>query len=141
MHPHSLPSLESGRIVSQMPVLASYSKPEEAFLVASLLHANGIETEVRDADIINTQWMYSNAVGGVKVVVSDDDLERAREVLNLPPQGKGILICPHCGSQRVRLRELNLLTALSVAMGFLLPFSSRQVDCLDCKRSFPLKLN
>jgi len=122
-----------------MKVVASYAKPEEAHLVASLLQGSGIETHVRDADTVNANWMYSHAIGGVKVEVAERDSERAREILNLPCDDSGLLSCPYCHSSRVRMRELNLFTAICIALGFVLPISSKRVDCLECKRSFSLK--
>ncbi|WPJ98170.1 DUF2007 domain-containing protein [Coraliomargarita algicola] len=123
-----------------MKQIASYSKPEEAYLAASLLEGNGIVVNVRDADTVGNYWMYSNAVGGVKLEVSDADETQAREILNLPKEANGLLVCPFCGSGNVKMREMNLFTAISVAIGFVLPFASKKVDCLECSKSFELDL-
>lgn len=124
-----------------MKLIASYSKPEEAYLAASLLEGNGITVNVRDADTVGNHWMYSNAVGGVKIEVTETEEEIAKEILNLPKEANGILACPHCGSGNVKLRELNIFTAISIALGFMIPFASKKVDCLDCSKSFELELN
>ena len=50
-----------------MQVIAQYSKPEDAYLAVSALEGNGINAEVRDDNIVSLYWLYSNAVGGVKV--------------------------------------------------------------------------
>jgi hypothetical protein len=123
-----------------MKLIASYSKPEEAYLAASLLEGNGIKVNVRDADTIGNYWMYSNAVGGVKLEVSDAEENQAREILNLPKEANGILACPHCGSGDVKMREMNLFTAISLALGVMLPFAAKKVDCMDCANSFDLNL-
>ena len=88
-----------------MKVIASYTKPEEAHLIASLLEGSGIPVHVRDDNTVNANWMYSNAIGGVKVEVAECDVEKAQEVLDLPSEGKGLLSCPHCQSQRVTYQE------------------------------------
>lgn len=124
-----------------MQVVAAYSKPEEAYLAASLLEANGIEAAIWDADTVNLYWLYSNAIGGVKVAVPEEDAVRAREVLDLPPAETGFLVCPHCGSDHVHVRELGLWTALAmVFLNLLIPGKSRMVDCLDCGKSFDLEV-
>lgn len=122
-----------------MKVIASYTKPEEAYLVASLLEGNGITTYVRDANTVNANWMVSNAIGGVKLEVDECDVAKAREVLNLPCEADGLLSCPFCSSQSVKIRELNLFTAICICFGFVLPVSSKRVDCLKCKRAFSLR--
>ena len=122
-----------------MKVVASYSKPEEAQLAASFLEGNGIFARVTDDYIVNLNWLYSNAIGGVKVEVLENDLEKAIELLNLSKTEKGFMLCPHCGSGNVAIRELSLYAAICLAMGFILPISSKNVDCGDCKSSFPLK--
>ncbi|NBB78737.1 MAG: DUF2007 domain-containing protein [Verrucomicrobia bacterium] len=122
-----------------MKLIATYSKPEEAHLAASLLEGNGITVNVRDADTVGNYWMYSNAVGGVKIEVPDAEVDKAKEILNLPKEANGLLACPHCGSGNVKMREMNLFTAISVAIGFMIPFASNKVDCMDCSESFDLK--
>ncbi|WED63616.1 DUF2007 domain-containing protein [Synoicihabitans lomoniglobus] len=118
-----------------MKTIASFSKPEEAFLVRARLQGNGVNASIRDEHIVSAYWYYSNAIGGVRVEVEDDDVERAREILERPPCETGILICPQCGSGTVRIRELNVWTAVALTIGFPLPVKSRRADCLSCKRS------
>jgi DNA-directed RNA polymerase subunit RPC12/RpoP len=123
-----------------MKLIASYSKPEEAHLAASLLEGNGITVNVRDADTVGNYWMYSNAVGGVKIEVLETEEEKAREILNLPKEATEILACPHCGSGNVKIREMNIFTAISIALGFVIPFASKKIDCMVCTKSFELDL-
>lgn len=123
-----------------MELIAAYTKPEDAYLAASLLEGNGIVVNVRDADTVGNYWMYSNAVGGVKIEVPAAQVEKAKEILNLPKEANGLLACPHCGSGNVRIREMNLFTAISLAIGFMIPFSSNKIDCLECAKSFDLEL-
>lgn len=66
----------------KMKTIASYSKPEEAYLAASYLEGNGIEAHVRDDNIITANWLFSNAVGGVKLEVADEDAAKALELLS-----------------------------------------------------------
>lgn len=121
-------------------IIATYSKLEDAHLAASKLQGSGIEAYVRDEHTVNMQWLYSNAIGGVKVEVAEEDFERAHEVLNLPKEGSPLLACPHCKSSNVRIREMSLLGGICVALYLPLPIASQKVDCLDCQKEFKLEL-
>jgi hypothetical protein len=123
-----------------MKVVAAYSKSEDAYLAKTRLEASGINASIRDDLTVSLYWLYSDAIGGVKVVVEDEDYDRAREALMLPKVDVGLLRCPHCGSDEVRLRELSPLAAISIGIGFVLPFRSRRVDCLHCHQSFVVDL-
>lgn len=68
-----------------MITIASFSKPEEAHLLRLRLEAGGVAAYVQDENVIQTYWLYSNAIGGVRVQISEDDLEAAREILEAPP--------------------------------------------------------
>jgi len=117
-------------------VIATFSKPEEAHLVASFLEANGIPVQVRDDLVVGAYWFYSNAVGGVKVAVSESDAASARDLLHSAERNTSALTCPHCGSGRVRRRDLSPLAGLAMVIGLVLPVSSKRADCADCGHSF-----
>lgn len=120
-----------------MPVIASYTKLEDAHLAVSKLAGSGVEAWLRDEATANIYWLYSNAIGGVKVEVFEEDIERAREVLELPKEEGVLLKCPHCGSENVRLREMDFgAMLLMVFTSILAPIKSRKVDCMECGKSF-----
>lgn len=71
-----------------MKLVATFSKPEEAHLLRAHLEGSGIPTFVRDDQTVSVDWALSNAIGGVKVEVADEDYDEARSVMaefNLPP--------------------------------------------------------
>lgn len=141
--PKSSPPLAkvgSLRKVEAMVTVATYSKPEDAYLAASMLEGNGVPATVRDAEMVSLNWTFSNAIGGVKVDVADEDLEQARELLALARESEGILCCPHCGSHDVRMRELSLWSMIGYFLfGAFIPAKNRDVDCMNCKKSFEYK--
>ena len=127
-------------VLGNVKVVATYSKPEEAHLAGTLLEANGISFAIQDENVVTMDWLYSMAVGGVKLEVAEEDFAEARELLNLPVEKDVILQCPHCGSGNTRMRELSLLAASFVAfLGFIVPARPVKVDCLDCGKSFKHK--
>jgi len=123
-----------------MPVIASYTKMEDAHLAVSKLEGSGVRAWLRDEATANIYWLYSNAIGGVKVEVAEEDYERAREILDLPKEESGLLTCSHCGSENVRLRELDFgAMILMVFTSILSPIKSRKADCRDCGQSFDIE--
>ena len=64
------------RIVSQ------FSTVGEAEAARSALEGAGIDVEVLDEQIVTVDWLYSNAVGGVKLLVRDGDIDEAEKILS-----------------------------------------------------------
>ena len=64
-----------------MKTLASFNLPMDAYLLRARLEGSGIAAYVRDENLITLDWLYSNAVGGVKVDVMDEDYEQALQLL------------------------------------------------------------
>ena len=64
-----------------MTTVATFSKPEEAHLFRMRLEAAGIPAFVQDEHIVQMDWLYSNAIGGVRVQIADEDVPAAREFL------------------------------------------------------------
>lgn len=60
----------------------TFSFPHEAEIARSTLEAEGVVAYVADAHTINMQWLYSNAMGGVRVQVHLKDLKAAKEILS-----------------------------------------------------------
>ena len=103
----------------------SYTTVGEAEAARSALEAAGIEAEVADENTISVDWLYSQAVGGVKVRVPEESLAEAAEVLanaaqDVEPGGDTEAAaterhCPRCGSREYyhviwrRLRAASLL--------------------------------
>ena len=68
-----------------MRTLATFSKPIDAHVLISRLEGSGIRAFIRDEHMVTLDWLASNAIGGVKVDVSDEDYLRAREIMAAPP--------------------------------------------------------
>ncbi|MFT3991076.1 MAG: DUF2007 domain-containing protein [Luteolibacter sp.] len=63
-----------------MKTIASFSTPEDAHLFRTYLASEGIEAFLHDEFFVQLFWQYSNAIGGVRVVVSDDDAGEAAAI-------------------------------------------------------------
>lgn len=83
----------------------AFTSVTEAQFAGSALEAAGLDVRLGDQHLIAMQWMYSNAVGGVKVQVPADQVDEARQILDVPAEvddPRAIVdpseACPTCGS-------------------------------------------
>ena len=126
-----------------MTTVATFSKPEEAHLFRMRLEAAGIPASVQDENLVQMDWLFSNAVGGVRVQIADRDVEAAREFLaadtpSPEPADAEDVVCPVCGSHQTapdewprRVFFLSLLL-----LGFPLFFGRRRWRCASCQHTF-----
>jgi len=119
---------------SPVKTISSHTFVDEAQIAASLLEARGIRCLLRDENTVTLNWLYANAIGGVRIAVADEDAESAREILEhavvdgLQPH------CPACGTgKQLRLR-LGILTAIGMYVGFILPGERARYHCPQCRK-------
>jgi hypothetical protein len=62
-------------------VVGAFTSVHEAHLARSVLESAGIEASIADEHLVSMYWLYSNAIGGVKVLVAEAQADEAREVL------------------------------------------------------------
>ncbi len=89
----------------RLTTIASFSFPHEAQIAKTSLDAAGIPVFIADEHTVNMQWLYSNALGGVKLQVPSQFAEQAKEILSpdlscLADEefGKTEITCKKCGS-------------------------------------------
>ena len=124
--------------------VAACARPVEAHLIRCRLEAEGVDAFVADEHIVSMQWLYSAAVGGVKVQVHAGDADRARAILDASRvQGSDSARfvtddlraprCPDCGSLDVQQHFSRRVTfASSLLLGFPLPWPLRRSRCRSC---------
>lgn len=127
-------------------VVRSFSRPHEAHLACSALQAAGIDARLADEYVVTADWLYSNAVGGVKVLVPAGEVEAARTVLDIPAISEpaesadrsAAAACPRCGSHDLapatRGRRSSFLVWL--LLGFPLIPMLRRTRCASCGYTF-----
>jgi predicted RNA-binding Zn-ribbon protein involved in translation (DUF1610 family) len=114
-------------------VAARFITVGEAEAAASSLDAAGIECRLADQNIVGIDWGMAQAVGGVKVLVRQDDLERATDIMGMPAYDQVIeaipdsaetavpVVCPACGSSDYvtvpRVRIFLLIAAIFIGIG------------------------
>jgi hypothetical protein len=123
-----------------LSILARFTTTGEAGSARSAVEAAGIDTALTDDEIVAITWTWSNAVGGIKLIVRDDDLQDAADVLDFPSaepetteesaadavlpvdeeadQQTGAVLCPECGSAAVtRIPRLRLFLFFAAVLG------------------------
>ena len=69
------------------PVMVGrYRDSGEAMIAKSMLDSAGIECFLGDENLVRIDWFYSNLIGGIKLMVREEDAETARKLLeeNIP---------------------------------------------------------
>lgn len=122
-----------------MPLItvASFSKPEEAHLLRLRLEAGGVPAHVQDENLVQIDWLLSNAIGGVRVMIEEEDADLAREILSDDTEAEldsTRPTCPACSSANTAPdeapRRVAFLTLLVAGFPFLT--SRSQWKCADC---------
>ncbi len=130
--------------------IKTYVFPHELFIDRSKLESNGIECFVRDELTVQVHNFYSQAVGGIRLQVRPQDVERAKEILTEYPDIKTEketkdsnveIECPNCGSDNVTKIKLNGIRSLVVWIltSLPIPFPGRKYQCYGCHTEFKSK--
>ncbi len=100
------------------------------------LEANGIHAAVFEENTVSAQWLYAQAMGGMRLMVCRGDASRAAEILGLPPIGAAELAkkageaaeatCPKCGSGEVKtgfftVYGTSFLRIIGIVLCYILP--------------------
>ena len=64
-----------------MTTIATFTQAEEAHLLRMRLESIGIQAFIKDENTIQADWLISNAIGGVRLQVADEDVDAVREFL------------------------------------------------------------
>ena len=131
--------------------IAAFREPAHAHIARGFLESAGVPAEVADEHVVGIHWLYSNAVGGVKLNVPEEHAERAcsllagqsedstDETVEYRSVAGGGDVCPSCGAENIapsklaeRVKGLVLLGVLPAipAVPFLLWSSTWH--CREC---------
>lgn len=138
-----LPEPPSSRVEVGSPVeICRYRDLNQASIAQSILESAGIESFLADANLVRMDWFYSNAVGGIKVIVREQDAEEARKLLeqdvpeSFDAEGSGHYEqprCPSCGSFDISLDGLDKrVSYATVWIGVPVPVTIKGWRCSSC---------
>lgn len=119
-------------------ILAVFEYSTEAQVVKSKLDSENISTMLMDEKTIDSDPLISQAIGGVKLLVLNNHLEKASKVYNeirrYEKDANGNdLHCPSCNSNRILVADVQRKNFFYMLFPF---FESRKLICNDCKTIF-----
>ncbi|MEO8517316.1 MAG: DUF2007 domain-containing protein [Flavobacterium sp.] len=129
--------------------IATFQYSSEAVIFKGKLESEGIEVFMRDNNTVDSNPIYSNAVGGVKLFVMNKDLLKATHILSGISQysldaNNELIQCPRCGEKQV-----DMVTSITDVKSFLsfiftmlialLPFHAKhKYKCDSCHFEFDI---
>lgn len=118
----------------------------EALLAKGSLDSVGIDAFLGDDNTVRVDWLWSNLLGGVKLLVDAENVEAANEILNQPiPENFDAggfedyqqPRCPLCQSLDVSFEELYKPLAYgSLFVGLPLPVHRKGWICQACRHTW-----
>lgn len=140
--PPAPPSAPDGEVeLRKVVAIRQFRDLPEALLAKGSLESAGIDAVLTDDNVVRMDWLWSNLMGGVKLLVGVEDAAEADEVLAQPiPEhfdvsGVGEYAqprCQNCSSLDVTFQELEPAAYLSMAVSVPIPFHRRAWRCRSC---------
>ena len=88
--------------------IRSYDNYISANIVLQKLEAEGIQAYLQDENTVTIDPILSNAIGGIKLMVYESQVERVAELLAAFEEAyKNAVVCPQCGSVNVQFIPQN----------------------------------
>ncbi|MDY0212870.1 MAG: DUF2007 domain-containing protein [Desulfuromonadaceae bacterium] len=128
----------------RLVTIARYRDIPPAGLAQSILEAEGITSFLDNQFMVGVNWLYSDALGGIKLRVAENDVDEALKILEaysspdphveqaeagqLPPSA-----CPKCGGTEIKTIDYQRKSAaLSLLLSLPLLIFSKRYQCVKC---------
>jgi hypothetical protein len=134
--------------MSKLVTIASFINPWDAYLAKGRLEDEGIPALIVDEYHVWANWIYAQALGGVKVQVAEENMTAANSILNSLERGRyaeelrsefpdlDANNCPECGSDKYKSRMpagFLLLAVMSLGIfSIIFPLRRDSHQCLRC---------
>ena len=121
----------------------SYDNYVSAQIALGRLQEDGIDCWLKDENTVTIDPILANAVGGIKLMVVNNQAQEALDILNsLQAAHKASISCPACGSHNIELvssprKPMNWISAIATFF-----FSSyaltveKNYHCFNCSKEF-----
>jgi DNA-directed RNA polymerase subunit M/transcription elongation factor TFIIS len=121
--------------------IAAYRDVMLAKLAVSKLESEGISAHILNEHIVTQNWSYSQAVGGVQVMVPRDQAEKAKEILDqdhseIMEDLDPAIVCEKCGSDDVAIMNNRRRFAISALLLFPVFLWRKKYTCRSCGHSW-----
>jgi DNA-directed RNA polymerase subunit RPC12/RpoP len=131
-----------------MKLLKTYLYAHLAHLDIAKLADEDIKAVLKDENIVAIDPIYSHAVGGIKILVNDDDFDKALKVLDTNESNylqqafpeeiiSEQIKCKKCGSINVFQKGSWIVGLFFLILAFI-PFTTKRSKyvCLDCSHKW-----
>lgn len=123
--------------------IQSYTNYIDAHITMGRLEEEGIRCWLKDENTVTIDPILTNAVGGIKIMVSNEQAERAKAVLAaIETDRKKKFACPYCGSHNIEFVTTPRRPGnwFSVLFGLLWASYAVPIEkvyhCFNCKKEF-----
>jgi len=134
-------------------LIGRYQYSSEAIIFKGKLESEGIEVFMCDNYMVEANPLYSNAVGGVKLFVKNEDFAKAKDILSqvsqyLLDENDKLLKCPNCNAEKIDMVTsikdskslfafvFSLFLAVLFYVGLLSFYSKYSYRCRKCNFEF-----
>ena len=126
-------------------LLRRFQYSSEAIIYKGKLESQGIDVFLRDNNTIDSNPLYSNLLGGVKLYVKTEDFDKAVEILGdvslySVDDDNQFIKCPKCGKEQVEMETsitgLKSLFRVIFLGAFALLFAKHKYKCQNCQFEF-----
>ncbi|QQS51219.1 MAG: DUF2007 domain-containing protein [Bacteroidota bacterium] len=138
-------------------LILTFVYPHEAHFAKAFLESEGIESEIRDELTAQMNNFYSNAIGGVKLMVREADFNSGIEALKkggyinetivneadkieivFVEKGFNINICPYCKSENISIKKVpNIWTVIVIFLfNAVFPIFKKSYKCYECEKEW-----
>ena len=122
--------------------IARYTHILDAQLDQMKLGRHGVQSFIIDENIVSMQWLYADAIGGIRLQVFDLDIEDAIEIFKLPDADtSGATSCHKCNSTDTFRMRMSFWSFPLYLIGVFFPIPSSKIICMSCgsKTTLPNK--
>ena len=129
-------------------LIARFQYSSEATIYKGKIESEGIEVFMRDNATVDANPLYSNAIGGIKLYVKNEDAEKAFQILSHISEfslddNNQLIKCPNCGAEQIQMmtsiKDVKSLISyvLSVLVLSIPPiYNKHKYKCNNCKFEF-----
>jgi hypothetical protein len=119
-------------------VLAIFEYSSEAQITKAKLEAEGVQTLLMDEKTIDSDPLISGAIGGVKLLVHNDDVLKAKRIYSqirvyATDENNHLYSCPNCASNKVLVAPLERKNVFYMLFPF---FEKTKRKCTICQTVF-----
>lgn len=138
--------------MDKIVVFETFYNPMEANIVKARLLDAGIQCFLSDENTIVINPLYTQALGGIKLHLFENDVPFAKNILSEAHEGQleehtavveeGAILCPNCGSAEVGYvqatkKRFGFFTMLVSFLLMVYPFHAKKVHhCFHCRHEF-----